>query len=207
MSFVYIAAAVVLGTAAQLFLKAGTNAAPVDFRLALEPRILAGIACYAVSLVVWILALSKTPVSVAYPMVSIGFALNAAPQVPALTRTIPGYTTETVNFTNLSGHALSAVQLGQAMTLNWSLPVTFPIAKVEIYGLEYASSGSSYVSCEFKPTTPLAVTSTSVTLTPPTTCNGSPIASVPQPGPSAIQINVSVTGTHGEMASAWWPFN
>ncbi|HLX79001.1 MAG TPA: SMR family transporter [Burkholderiales bacterium] len=77
MSFVYIAAAVVLGTAAQLFLKAGTNAAPVDFRLALEPRILAGIACYAVSLVVWILALSKTPVSVAYPMVSIGFALNA----------------------------------------------------------------------------------------------------------------------------------
>ena len=78
MSFVYIGVAVVLGTAAQLFLKAGTNAAPVDFRLAFEPRILAGIACYAVSLVVWILALSKTPVSVAYPMVSIGFALNAA---------------------------------------------------------------------------------------------------------------------------------
>jgi len=77
MSFIYIAVAVVLGTAAQLFLKAGTNAAPVDFRLALEPRILAGIACYAVSLVVWILALSKTPVSAAYPMVSIGFALNA----------------------------------------------------------------------------------------------------------------------------------
>ncbi len=77
MSFIYIAVAVVLGTAAQLFLKAGTNSAPVDFRLALEPRILAGIACYAVSLVVWILALSKTPVSVAYPMVSIGFALNA----------------------------------------------------------------------------------------------------------------------------------
>jgi multidrug transporter EmrE-like cation transporter len=78
MSFIYIGVAVVLGSAAQLFLKAGTNAAPVDFRLAFEPRILAGIACYAVSLIVWILALSKTPVSVAYPMVSIGFALNAA---------------------------------------------------------------------------------------------------------------------------------
>ena len=46
---------------AQLFLKAGTNAAPVGLGLALEPRILAGIACYAVSLVVWILALSKHP--------------------------------------------------------------------------------------------------------------------------------------------------
>ena len=76
-SFLYISAAVVLGTAAQLFLKAGTNAAPVGLGLALEPRILAGIFCYAVSLVVWIVALSKTPVSVAYPMVSVGFALNA----------------------------------------------------------------------------------------------------------------------------------
>jgi len=78
MNFVYIAVAVVLGTVAQLFLKAGTNVAPVGFGLALEPRILAGVACYAVSLIVWILALSKTPVSVAYPMVSLGFALNAA---------------------------------------------------------------------------------------------------------------------------------
>ena len=77
-SLFYIALAVLLGTSAQLFLKAGTNAAPVGFGLALEPRILAGIACYAVSLVVWILALSKTPVSVAYPMTSLGFALNAA---------------------------------------------------------------------------------------------------------------------------------
>jgi multidrug transporter EmrE-like cation transporter len=77
LSFSYIAVAVVLGTAAQLFLKAGTNATPVGFGLALEPRILAGIACYAVSLVVWILALSKIPVSVAYPMTALGFALNA----------------------------------------------------------------------------------------------------------------------------------
>lgn len=77
-SFIYILLAVLLGTGAQLFLKAGTNATPVGFGLALEPRILAGIFCYAVSLIVWILALAKTPVSIAYPMVSIGFALNAA---------------------------------------------------------------------------------------------------------------------------------
>ena len=77
LSGVYILLAVLLGTAAQLLLKAGTNATPVGLALALEPRILAGVACYAVSLVVWILALAKTPVSVAYPMVSLGFALNA----------------------------------------------------------------------------------------------------------------------------------
>ena len=77
LSLAFILLAVLLGTAAQLFLKAGTNAAPVDLGLALEPRILAGVVCYAVSLVVWIQALSKTPVSIAYPMVSLGFALNA----------------------------------------------------------------------------------------------------------------------------------
>ena len=77
LSFTYVSIAVGLGTVAQLFLKAGTNAAPVGLGLALEPRILAGVGCYAVSLVIWILALSKTPVSIAYPMVSLGFALNA----------------------------------------------------------------------------------------------------------------------------------
>lgn len=84
-----VLAAIVLGTLAQLLLKAGTsavgpfafsleNAVPVGLRLALEPRILAGSGCYALSLVVWIMALSRTEVSIAYPMVSIGFALNAA---------------------------------------------------------------------------------------------------------------------------------
>ncbi len=78
LSLAYILLAVVLGTIAQIFLKAGTNATPVGLGLALEPRILAGIACYVVGLVAWILALAKTPVSIAYPMVSLGFALNAA---------------------------------------------------------------------------------------------------------------------------------
>ena len=77
LGFLYILAAVLLGTAGQLLLKAGTNAAPLDFGLALEPRILGGAGCYAVGLVIWILVLSRTPVSVAYPMVSLGFALNA----------------------------------------------------------------------------------------------------------------------------------
>lgn len=138
---------------------------------------------------------------------TIGFSLNGGSQVPALARTIPGYTTETINFTNLSGHALAGLQLGQSMTLNWTLPLTFPVYSVEVYGEVYGASGSSYVSCEVKPSTPLAITSTSVTLTLPTTCNGASVASIPQPGPSAVQLSVVVTGTHGEVASAWWPYN
>jgi multidrug transporter EmrE-like cation transporter len=87
-NFGLVGAAVLLGVAAQLLLKAGTNAVgrfafslenavPVGLQLALEPRILAGTGCYALSLVLWVMALSRTEVSVMYPMVSLGFALNA----------------------------------------------------------------------------------------------------------------------------------
>lgn len=84
-----IFAGVVLNALGQLLLKAGTNAvgrfefvtenlAPVATRLAFEPHILAGIACYGVSLVVWIMGLSRIEVSIAYPMLSLGYVLNAA---------------------------------------------------------------------------------------------------------------------------------
>ncbi len=79
---------VLLNAAAQLLLKAGTNAVghfefhwqntlPIGLKLAANPAILAGMTCYAVSLVVWIMALSRVPVSIAYPMLSIGYLLNA----------------------------------------------------------------------------------------------------------------------------------
>lgn len=86
--FALVGAAVLLGTAGQILLKAGTNAVghfeftlanalPVGARVAMEPAILGGVGCYAVGMVLWIMALSRTEVSVAYPMLSIGFALNA----------------------------------------------------------------------------------------------------------------------------------
>jgi multidrug transporter EmrE-like cation transporter len=79
---------VALNAAAQLLLKAGTNRvgefafalenlAPIGARLASSPFILGGLACYVVSVVVWILALSRVPVSVAYPMLSVGYIVNA----------------------------------------------------------------------------------------------------------------------------------
>ena len=79
---------VLLNAAAQLLLKAGARAiAGLSFdlshawmiavRLALNPPILGGLVCYAVSVVVWILALSRVQVSIAYPMLSIGYVVNA----------------------------------------------------------------------------------------------------------------------------------
>ena len=79
---------VLLNAAAQLLLKAGTNAVghfefaaanivPVGWKLGTEPHIAGGRCCYVLSLVVWIMGLSRVPVSVAYPMLSIGYVINA----------------------------------------------------------------------------------------------------------------------------------
>lgn len=76
-SFAFILAGVLLNAGAQLLLKAGTNARPLGLMLAIEPHIVGGLACYVVSVVLWVVALSKVPVSIAYPMLSIGYIVNA----------------------------------------------------------------------------------------------------------------------------------
>ena len=88
LSFSLVLVGVLLNAAAQLLLKAGTNAVgafefsmanalPVGWKLATQPAIVAGLVCYVVSVIVWIMALSRTEVSIAYPMLSIGYVLNA----------------------------------------------------------------------------------------------------------------------------------
>ena len=79
---------VMLNAAAQLLLKAGTtrigefafsaeNIIPLGWQLATQPFIVAGVGCYVISLVVWIMGLSRVPVSIAYPMLSIGYIVSA----------------------------------------------------------------------------------------------------------------------------------
>jgi multidrug transporter EmrE-like cation transporter len=47
------------------------------FRVVFQPFILGGLMCYGVSMALWIVVLSRVPVGVAYPMLSIGYIVNA----------------------------------------------------------------------------------------------------------------------------------
>lgn len=87
-AFAFLMAGVLLNAAAQLLLKAATNATGVltldgttvvdlAWRVATQVHFALGVLCYAISLVVWIVGLSRVPVSVAYPMLSIGYVVNA----------------------------------------------------------------------------------------------------------------------------------
>jgi len=79
---------VMLNAAAQLFLKEGmrrighfefiwANIIPIGFMVAGNLFVLAGLACYVVSVGVWLLVLSRVEVSFAYPLLSVGYIVNA----------------------------------------------------------------------------------------------------------------------------------
>lgn len=87
-SFGLIFTGVMLNAAAQILMKAGTNAIghfefsaanilPIGLKLATEWHIIVALSCYAISVVVWILALSRVPVSIAFPMLSMAYVVNA----------------------------------------------------------------------------------------------------------------------------------
>jgi multidrug transporter EmrE-like cation transporter len=87
-AFTLVLTGVLLNAVAQLALKASvseTGVINLDLQslltsaggLATNLWLWAGLACYAISVVVWILALSRVDVSIAYPMLSIGYIVNA----------------------------------------------------------------------------------------------------------------------------------
>lgn len=88
-TFSLILVGVLLNAGAQLLLKAGTNAIGVlgldgarafgatALAVATQPYVVGGLASYVVSVAIWIVALSRVEVSVAYPMLSIGYVVNA----------------------------------------------------------------------------------------------------------------------------------
>ena len=87
-AFAMLMTGVLLNAAAQLALKAATNALGVLTlasdtwpdtlaRIATQGYFLLGGFLYVLSVFVWILGLSRVPVSVAYPLLSVGYIVNA----------------------------------------------------------------------------------------------------------------------------------
>jgi multidrug transporter EmrE-like cation transporter len=53
------------------------TALPTALKVLAQWPILAGLACYVISVGVWIIGLSRVEVSLAYPMLSMGYVVNA----------------------------------------------------------------------------------------------------------------------------------
>ncbi len=79
---------VLLNATAQLCLKEGmrrighfefvwANIVPIGLQVAVNIFIIAGLLLYVVSVIVWLLVLSRVDVSFAYPLLSVGYIVNA----------------------------------------------------------------------------------------------------------------------------------
>lgn len=88
MIFGLILLGVLLNAGAQLLLKAGmsqigqfefsvSNVIPIGFKVMGNLPIMTGLFMYVISVGVWLLVLSRVQVSFAYPMLSIGYVVNA----------------------------------------------------------------------------------------------------------------------------------
>lgn len=88
MVWVLLLLGVCMNAGAQLLLKAGmnqighfefttANAWPIGLKVATNLPILSGLTTYVLSVALWLLVLSRVQVSLAYPMISIGYILNA----------------------------------------------------------------------------------------------------------------------------------
>lgn len=87
-AFLLILGGVLLNAMAQLLLKMATNKvgviqassalslAALSALFAQWPMVL-GLLCYGMSLLIWLMALSRVDVTLAYPMLAIGYVLNA----------------------------------------------------------------------------------------------------------------------------------
>jgi multidrug transporter EmrE-like cation transporter len=89
LTWVLLLAGVFLNAAAQLLLKAATrhsgelvgDSGRISWSSVMSLMgavpLWVGLVCYGVSLIVWLGALSRVPVSTAYPLLSIGYVVNA----------------------------------------------------------------------------------------------------------------------------------
>ncbi|MFL6714402.1 MAG: EamA family transporter [Sulfurifustis sp.] len=59
------------------FAFAWANAIPVGLQVASNPFVLLGLLAYVISVVVWLLVLSRVEVGFAYPLLSVGYIVNA----------------------------------------------------------------------------------------------------------------------------------
>jgi drug/metabolite transporter (DMT)-like permease len=85
-AFAFLCGGVLLNAFAQLGLKAATDAtgplfgAGASLRRGLEilcvPWLWLALGCYGLSVVVWLVGLSRVPVSQAYPLLSLGYVIN-----------------------------------------------------------------------------------------------------------------------------------
>jgi len=104
-------------------------------------------------------------------------------------------TTDPVIFTGLPSASMSSITFNQPMTFKWTLPTTYPIARVRLGASIFTGTQSnpSTFNCNVDGQD-LSATTVSTSITIPSTCNGLPVVQV--------NLNLGVDGVNGERSFA-----
>ncbi|HTN44668.1 MAG TPA: carboxypeptidase-like regulatory domain-containing protein [Nitrospiria bacterium] len=135
---------------------------------------------------------------------STAFTLTTTAAGPLLfyNDTLDATTTEPIQITNLGGHTLDDAHLDNLLTVEWTLPISFPIGHVELTGLVTADGSSCKVYSQV-----LGASATSGTITLPATCGGYPVVSNgTSSGPDPAVIQVTVWGVNDEQTQVQYHF-
>ena len=109
------------------------------------------------------------------------------------------FTTEQVSITSPTGSSLADAMLGQPLTVDWTLPTTFAVSKIQLTSLAFTGSQSDPGTLECNVEAPsLPADATTGTITSPTTCGGLPVLEV--------NLNLSIYGVDGELAHVIYSF-
>jgi hypothetical protein len=112
---------------------------------------------------------------------------------------INSWTNEAISITSPTGSSLADANLGSTLPVNWTLPKTFPIARVKLSVLTFTGDQTlpSTIQCDTDGPI-LGITATSATVTVPATCSGMPVLQV--------NLNLDVEGVNGEREQVIYQF-
>lgn len=104
-------------------------------------------------------------------------------------------TSEGITVSQPTGSTLADAKLGQILHFAWTLPVTFPIAKIDASGFALSSSAECSIEAlqQF-----FSTTTTDADFIFPTTCDGNAV--------TQVNLNLSITGKNGERVHVTYMF-
>jgi hypothetical protein len=120
------------------------------------------------------------------------FAFQGAGNPANVTINLNSFTSELIHITSPTSSSIAAANVGSLLTVNWTLPATYPIAMVKFSVQAYNGNQTNPATLQCEVEVPVGPTATSALPSIPSICGGAPVVEV--------NLNLTVIGVNGEQS-------